>query len=300
MNIEALSLDQLRAVLAVVEAGSFSAAARRFGRAQSAVSYAIAQAEQQLGVELFDRSGQKPVLTASGRTLIHDIRAIVARADDLQARARAVSEGVEAELTLVIDTICAPAALARVLTAFRSAFPTVPVRVHVDTLGMVIERVLSQRGSLGVVATMLDLPDGLTRYALPPTRMYAVAAPNHPLAATGDADSLELMQSAVQIVLSDRSRRTEGRDYAVFSPNTWRVDDLLVKYELIRAGVGWGCMPAWMVDADLAAGVLGFVRAPSLPDIDDMVTQAFHDAGHKPGPALAWVIERLRVEGLNA
>lgn len=299
MNIEALSLDQLRAVLAVVDTGSFSAAARKFGRAQSAVSYAIAQAEQQLSVELFDRTGHKPTLTPAGRALVSDIRAIVGRADDLHARAQAVSKGIEAEIVLVIDAICSPAALARILAAFQQTFPSVAMRVHVETLGMVIERVLERRGALGVIGTLLDLPDGLTRYALPPTRMHAVAAPHHPLATCATEDALEVMQNSVQIVLSDRSKRTDGRDHAVFSPNTWRVDDIAAKHEMIRAGIGWGCLSSWTVSQDVADGRLKIIQCPSLPETDDMATQAFHDAGHKPGPALSWIIDRLRTAGLN-
>lgn len=59
MNIERLSLDQLRVFVQVADSGSFLAAARKLARAQSAVSYAIATLEEQLGVLLFDRSGYR-------------------------------------------------------------------------------------------------------------------------------------------------------------------------------------------------------------------------------------------------
>jgi hypothetical protein len=49
------SIDQLRVLLAVVEAGGFTAAAKQLGRATSAISYAIDTLEQQLGLSLFDR-----------------------------------------------------------------------------------------------------------------------------------------------------------------------------------------------------------------------------------------------------
>lgn len=299
MNIEALSLDQLRAVLAVADAGSFSAAARRFGRAQSAVSYAIAQAEAQLGVQLFDRAGYRPSLTAAGRALLQDIRGIVARADDLQARAKAVAKGVEPEVRLVVDAICSPDRLASCLAGFQSAFPSVSVTVHMETLGMVAEQVGRHRGALGVIATLIDLPDGLTRYALPPTPMTPVASPAHPLSRCRSDEALGVMHEAIQIVLRDRSPRTDGRDHAVFSPRTWRVDDLTLKHRLIREGVGWGCLPDWMVLDDLAGGRLRKVEAPSLPARDELATQAFHDEGHVPGPAMSWIIDRLRADGLG-
>lgn len=299
MNIEGLSLDQLRAVLGVVDAGSFSAAARKFGRAQSAVSYAVQQTEMQLGLDLFDRTGYRPQLTPAGRALVNDIRAIVARADDLTARAEAVSRGVEPEIVLAIDAICSPAALAQVLAEFQATFPTVSVRVHVETLGAVVERVLEGRGILGVIATLLDLPDGLARYAMPPVRMLSVAAPGHPLAAVAGEEAQAMIASAVQVVLSDRSRRTDGRDHAVLSPNTWRVNDIALKRELILAGVGWGCLSRWMVADDLREGRLVQIQAPSIPVTDDMATQAFHDAGHRPGPAMSWMISALRERGLD-
>jgi DNA-binding transcriptional LysR family regulator len=290
MNIEGVSLDQLRAVLAVAEIGSFSGAARRFGRAQSAVSYAVAQTEAQLGVELFDRSGYRPVLTPAGRLLLHDIRGIVARADDLHARAQAVARGVEAELTLVVDAVLSPRAVSLLLAKFHAVFPTVPVRVHVETLGMVIERVLEAKTALGLIATMTDLPAGLTRHTMPPLSMRAVAAPCHPLAGAAAEHATEIVQSSVQIVLSERGRRTAGRDYAVFSQRTWRVDDLAVKHKLIAQGVGWGSLPAWMAERDLAEGLLTLISIPGLPDNDELTVQAFHDAGHKPGPAVNWLI----------
>lgn len=57
------SLEHFKALLATAETGSFSAAARRLGKAQSVVSAAIANLEIDLGLALFDRSGRYPVLT---------------------------------------------------------------------------------------------------------------------------------------------------------------------------------------------------------------------------------------------
>ena len=58
--MEPFSFDQLRVFLAVVDHGSFSGAARNLRRAQSAVSYAIANLEGQLRVSLFQRFNQRP------------------------------------------------------------------------------------------------------------------------------------------------------------------------------------------------------------------------------------------------
>ena len=65
--IDPLTLDQMRALVVVAEAGSFSAAARRLGRVQSAISQSIQTMEATLGVALFDRSTRTPALTEAGQ-----------------------------------------------------------------------------------------------------------------------------------------------------------------------------------------------------------------------------------------
>jgi len=103
--LDPLTLDQMRSFVAVVENGSFRAAARRLARVQSAVSHAVANFEAALGVTLFDRSERRPQLTAEGRALLADARAILLKVDALRARARGLGEGVELGLSLVVDTL---------------------------------------------------------------------------------------------------------------------------------------------------------------------------------------------------
>jgi DNA-binding transcriptional LysR family regulator len=65
------TLDQLRIFLTIVDTGSFAAAARTLNRANSVISYAIANLEAQLGLPLFDReSTRRPQLTAAGRSIL--------------------------------------------------------------------------------------------------------------------------------------------------------------------------------------------------------------------------------------
>jgi DNA-binding transcriptional LysR family regulator len=83
-----LSLDQLRVLVTIVDAGSFSAAGRKLGRAQSAISQAIATLETLQGVALFDRSGYKPRLTDVGRVLVDHARLVLASAARLERAGR--------------------------------------------------------------------------------------------------------------------------------------------------------------------------------------------------------------------
>src|SRR5258708_39546894 len=97
--LDAVTLDQFRTFIAAVDEGSFSAAGRRLGRAQSVVSQTLANMDGQLGGQLFDRSGRIPVLTESGRALLPDARADAGNVDAFQSRPPGAAVGLEACLS---------------------------------------------------------------------------------------------------------------------------------------------------------------------------------------------------------
>src|SRR6266446_1765404 len=99
------SIDQLLVLLAVVEAGSFTAAAKRLRRATSAVSYAIDTLEAQLGLSLFDRgTTRKPKLTQQGEAIVSEARAVAHSIETLRARVRGFLDELEPELSLAVDS----------------------------------------------------------------------------------------------------------------------------------------------------------------------------------------------------
>jgi DNA-binding transcriptional LysR family regulator len=145
------TLDQLKVLMTVVDVGSFAAAARKLNRATSVVSYTIANLESQLGVALFDReSTRKPQLTDAGRTVLAEARAVSNGVDELRAKVKGLLQGLEAELHLVFDVMLPTERVADALTAFRAEFPTVALRLHVETLGAVTQLVLDRVATVGV------------------------------------------------------------------------------------------------------------------------------------------------------
>ena len=133
--LDGVSLDQLRAFLAAVDEGSFSAAGRRLSRTQSAISEAIGSLETHLGVSLFDRSGRYPRLTSEGAVLVADARLVLSGVDGLKARAKGMAAGIEAELSIAVDVFFPIEALAGAATQFREQFPRTPLRLYVEALG---------------------------------------------------------------------------------------------------------------------------------------------------------------------
>jgi DNA-binding transcriptional LysR family regulator len=295
MALDPLTLDQLRVFEAIAETGSFSAAARKLRRAQSAVSYAIGNLETQLGVALFERARQRPVLTEAGRSLLSDARAVALKVDGLRARARGLQQGLETELALVVDVMFPMAVLVAALDEFRRLFPTVGVRLYVEALGSVAQTVLDGICRVGIMGPLPSLPDALEGHGLAAVPLVAVVAPGHALARHDGPIPTALLREHVQLVMTDRSALTAGIEVAVLSPNTWRLADLGAKQALLRAGLGWGNLPAHMAADDLAAGRLVRIHPAEWAEAAMQIPMRFiHRADAPPGPAGSWFRDRMQ------
>jgi DNA-binding transcriptional LysR family regulator len=293
--LEAISLDQLRTFVAAAEAGSFSAAGRRLRRAQSVVSHTLANLEAQTGVQLFDRSGRYPVLTEPGRALLQEARAVLHGMNAFKAKAKSMAEGLEPELTAVIDVMYPMQALTKAVGNFRESFPHTPLRLYVEALGGVIKPVLDGTCALGVIGSLPHVSDLLETEKLLDVPMVKVVAPSHPLASfQGELTAKELSRH-VQLVLTDRTNLTEGNNYGVFSQLTWRLADMGAKHAFLCAGFGWGHMPLAMVHAQLASGEL-VALADESPEVrvPPIAVHAVYRHDNPPGPAGRWFLEQLK------
>lgn len=285
------TFDQLLVLLAVVEAGSFTAAARRLNRATSAVTYAIDNLESQLGLALFDRvATRKPSLTPAGRAVLTEAQAVAQGVDLLRARVQGLLEGLEPEVSLAVDVMLPTSRLVDALQAFQAAFPSVPLRLHVEALGAVAQLVLDGTAMVGISGPLTVTP-GLERTRIGGVRLVPVAAPSHPLAAHR-GHLAGAAREHIQLVLTDRSPLTQGADFGVLARRTWRLADLGSKHALLLAGTGWGSMPEPLVLDDIAAGRLVQLDLPDWQD-GQYPFYAIHRADTPPGPATRWLVERF-------
>lgn len=291
--LDPVTLDQLRTLVTVVEAGNFSAAARKLQRVQSAVSTSMANLESQLGVAIWDRSTRVATLTDDGRALLVRAKRVIAEMDALRTLAAEIADGLEAQVSVCIDALFPTDALVAGCAAFTAQFPSVDLRVDVQTMSAVAETVLTGSAKLGIV-TPLGVRGPLVSRALDArTRMVPVVAADHPLAARRQAIPERLLADEVQIVLSERS--AEGvPDQAVLSPRTWRVADLATKRAMLLRGLGWGNLPEHLVVPEVERGSLARLRVRAWTE--DQHVLSFH-ALHRPetalGPAHRWLLERL-------
>ncbi len=293
--MDALTLDQFAVFDAVVAEGSFAAAARRMNRAQSAITYAIQKLEEQSGVVLFDRSSYRVALTEAGRALLPRARRVLHDVDDFRLQAAGVKEGVEAELSLVVDSFV-PDFLPPALKAFEAAFPLVQLRLSVEFFQGTAAALQEGWADLALMVASNPQPGDLERVQCGEIELVAVAAPDHPLAQLKKPFAPELLRDHLQLVLSAGAEMRDRRDYGVFAVNRWRVTDMNLRHRLLLAGIGWCSMPRNLVAEDLAAGRLvalkplrweGSDRMPRFPLV------IAHRRDKALGPAARWLVQRL-------
>jgi DNA-binding transcriptional LysR family regulator len=301
--MEAVTIDQLRVFYQVAETGSFSAAARASHRAQSAITYAVQKLEEQLGTELFDRGGYRPVLNEAGRALLPRATRILEELAAFKSQARSIAGGVEPELSLVVDPLFPAPAVVEALAQFQREYPAVQLRVQVEALGAAVQAVVDGSADLGIALQFAADAADLHTTPMGEIELVPVAAPSHPLARHKGRIPPQALRDELQLVLTDRSELTRGKDFSVFSVKTWRLADLGARHELLRAGLGWGSMPRHMIAEDLAARRLVKldVRRPDgstkLPRPGVVLARR---KDRTLGPAGTWLAARLASAGRRA
>jgi len=290
--LETFTLDQLRALIAVIEEGSFSAAARKLHRVQSAISTSMANLEHQLGVPLWDRSTKVARLTDQGQAVVAAARKVCTEVDSLRKLAAGMTVGLEASVSLCVDMLFPLTALVDLCEKFRAEFPSVDLRVDTQTMTGVSARVIEGSATIGVAAPMGVAP-GLERKVLTTIQMIPVVAPQHPLAAVRGPIPTARLRDSIQLVLSEL--QGEGHpDQAVLSSRTWRVRDLHTKHALLCAGLGWGNLPEHLVRGDLRARKLVAIRVEAWgKDEHKLYLSAVYRGDVTFGPAHRWLLSHL-------
>ncbi len=291
--IDALTLDQMRIFVAAVDAGSFSAAARRLGRVQSAISQSIAALESNLGVTLFDRSGKAPRLTPAGAAMIKDARRLLERADELKARAASIASGVEPDLSLAVDPIFPHEPLMASLKALSIAFPKLPVTIFTENLGGSEQRLRDGVAQFAIAPMPLTGVGDLAADFLAVFDVTPVVSMDHPLAREPEPIPRATLEPYIQLVLTDRTPLTQNFSGGIVGHHIWRFADLSTRLEFLLAGFGWCNMPLHMVRDHIAAGRLKALKLAEQDPFQFRV-HVMRLRGSEIGVAGRWLIDDLR------
>jgi DNA-binding transcriptional LysR family regulator len=291
--LDPLTLDQMRVLVSVAEEGSFSAAARRLGRVQSAISQAVQSLETALGVPLFDREGKIPQLNDAGRVLLADARRMIQGVEAIKAKAESFSEGVEPELTLAVDAMLPNVVLTESLKALSEVYPCLQVTVFTEAMGGAEQRLRDGAARLAFCVPFPGVTDNRESEFLVTIPMVPVVAAGHPLASAPTPVARVDLEKEVQLVLTDRTPLSNGLSGGIVSFRTWRFADLATRLDFLLAGFGWCNMPLHMVRDHIDSGALKVLDVAE-PTISGLDIHVVHERGRAPGKAGRWLIEHLR------
>ncbi|MFN7972975.1 MAG: LysR family transcriptional regulator [Acidobacteriota bacterium] len=257
-----VELRHLRVFTAVVDAGTYTRAARSLGVSQSTVSETLGALERTLGVALFRKARRGQVLTASGEILLAYARRMFALTSELAGALSGASSQVQATLTVsAVESVGAYVLPSR-LAALRERWPSVRVEVLTGSCPEIRDRVACGECDLGLVLEPEDLPE--PGAVLAKARLLILCAPAHPLAGRG--------ASAEQLRVCEFSMCDAGGSYHQMLRRYFEAAEVRpprmhpmgtiegVKRAVLAGGPVLGLLPEHAVDAELRAGTLAQVR----------------------------------------
>ncbi|HNG61740.1 MAG TPA: LysR substrate-binding domain-containing protein [Cellvibrionaceae bacterium] len=253
----AISLEALRILDAIERKGSFGAAAEAIHKVPSALSYTVAKLEADLGVSIFDRSGQRAVLTAAGRLLLEEGRHLLAAAERLEALIKQLESGWEPVLRIARDTILPMAPLLGVLGQFNQLDKQVEISLSDEVLGGSWDALVAERCDL-ILGAGGELPRGHFEYrSIGEVEFVFAVAAGHPLTGRQAPVDQAAIRDLPTIVVADSSRSLPGRSSGLLDGrHTIRVASMQAKLDAQVMGLGVGFLPKHLAEPALQNGSL--------------------------------------------
>lgn len=247
-----MNIDQLEALEAIIETGSFRKAGEKLNKAQSAISYAIKNLEEEFQCPLFIREGYKPELSPQGQIAYTKTKRVLEAMRDMQAATRNLSIQHEPELSVAVSALFPLQEITEVLKIFSREHPCTQLRINVEVLGA-LDRLIDREADIAITESLDSEQERFEMFHMMEIKMLAVAAKNHPLAKIkGALDSFELSKYP-QIIIPSSTKQSKKKKAGVLEGAlTWSVGDFANKKVFLLNGLGWGQMPEYMVREELA------------------------------------------------
>jgi DNA-binding transcriptional LysR family regulator len=254
MSAPRITLEQWRALQAVVEAGSYALAADALHKSQSTLTYAVQKIERLLGVEVFRIEGRKAVLTPSGEVLYRRAKSLLDDASRLERGASQMAGDWKPEIALAVEVLFPTWLLLDCLKQFGEERPETRVEVFETVMSGTDELLAAGRVDLAIRA-QASTPGGI---ALMPVRGILVANPAHPLHRLGRPVTERDLRQHRRIFIRDsgtqRRREVEGIELR------WTVSNKATSIRAVAMGLGYAWMPEEWIGDELRAGTLKPVK----------------------------------------
>ena len=280
-----ITLEQARALDAIDRHGTFAAAAAALRKGHTSILYLVRTLEDATELRLLDRSGYRTKLTAAGRRLVEECRALLAAEAAAGAVIAELRGGWEPEIKLVVDGVVPIDPLLRAVGTLAAERAPTRIDVRADFLGGVEETFERERADLMIA--VVPPHARLDATPLAPIKASLVAHASHPLASPGRHRAAELAAHVMLTVRGSDPRLalpTAGLDQR----STVHLNDFASKKAAILAGLGFGWLPDHLTVRERARGALRVIRWTGAS------THTFHPRLHRrTGAPLGRAASRL-------
>lgn len=247
-----ISLDQWRALLAVVDEGGYAKAAQALHKSQSSVTYAVQQIESLLGVKVFKIDGRKAALTPAGDALYRRARYLLDEAASLERSSKLVSAGWEPQIAIAVEGFFPSWLLLHCLEKFGRESPHTRIEVYETILGHRTDMLSTGSADLAIFSLP---PQGFEAEPLGRMRFLLVASPKHPLHALGRKVTMRDLRKHRHLVIRESSAG-RGNPVTVEATERWTVSNFAMAIQAARAGYGFVWLPEEKIRDELASGAL--------------------------------------------
>jgi len=289
-----IDLDHLLVIDAIDRRGSFARAAEELHRVPSAVTYAVNKLEQDLGVQIFDRSGHRARLTDTGEKVLREGRDLLRFAMRLEAHAKLLSEGWEPELRIAVGDLVSTNRVNKLVGEFFAEHgDRTQIRISREVFGGCWDALAGDRADLVIGVGHSGMPAGVgfATQSLGEVNFVFAVAPQHPLATVPEPLSGETIQMHRAVAVSDTSRNLPPRTSGILSgQEVLAVADMRQKCQMQMLGLGVGYLPDYLVAADIAAGRLIVKKVEEARESGELLVAWRSDFS---GKALNWFRRRL-------
>ena len=294
-----LTLDALQAMDAIERKGSFAAAAAELHRVPSALTYTVQKLEQDLDVVLFDRSGRRARLTAAGRELMQEGRALLRAAAELECRVKRVATGWETQLRIALDIMIPAAQLFPLIAEFYAEESGTRIRLAYEVLAGTWDALVSGRAELALgVSGEAPAGGGYAIRMLGYKDFVFAVAPTHPLARLPEPLRHEQILAHRAVAIGDSSRGLPSRSVGLLTgQDTLTVPDLESKVAAQAAGLGCGYLPTHAAAPLIKAKRLVVKAVEEVPPVGNLY---YAWRSQEKGKALRWFLERLEQQEVRA
>ncbi|MDQ6988715.1 MAG: LysR family transcriptional regulator [Mariprofundaceae bacterium] len=260
-----MTLEQLKYFCAIVEQGSFRAAAEVVFRSQSSLSISIQKLEDDLDVQLFHRESYRPALTEAGLALHQKAKGLLKKELELRTLAQHLAMGNEAEVKLAVSAVVPIEPVIAILNQLKQRYPATRFTLLIENLGGTMERLEDDDADL-VITDAFELNDDFAYIRLSDIEFVQVVPRQSAWAEMLDSLTLADLEQETMIVVRDTSVHSPPLSKGLIDGvPQWIVNDFATKQRIMKSGTGWGRMPLHLVHQDIQAGFLTRLTSADFP-----------------------------------